>query len=317
MNRFLTLDQLSHLPRPQWLVEGLFEVGSLTMLAGPPGSYKSFLALDWMMSMAAGRQWNGKACIPSNILYVLGEGKSSLLKRTQVWAEHHKLTPDEFRTVNERFRVCFDMPQLAVKSSVDNLLAGLVTENFKPNVVVIDTLARSFVGQDENSQKDTGLWIEALERLRTLGFTVLVIHHTALNTEFGHRPRGSSTILGAMDTAMVLVRENHGNGVKLTVTKQKDHDEGEPIHFNRVVIKPFGHEDEGSVVLVPTVSVDERFTEEYRIQEAYIKALLQDPAFDSDRARAKTLAEKHGITESAAQSRISRRRKEELNAVTV
>jgi RecA-family ATPase len=79
--RFLTLDELGNLPEPKWMVEGLFEQDALVMLVGPPGSFKSFLAIDWALSLACGRPWNNRATVPSRVLYALGEGKASLLKR--------------------------------------------------------------------------------------------------------------------------------------------------------------------------------------------------------------------------------------------
>jgi RecA-family ATPase len=64
------------MPAPAWLIEGLFEVNSLVMVAGPPGNFKSFLAIDWVLSMAVGRKWHTRPTCPSKVLYCLGEGKS-------------------------------------------------------------------------------------------------------------------------------------------------------------------------------------------------------------------------------------------------
>lgn len=291
------------MPTPQWLVEGLFEKNSLVMLAGPPASYKSFMALDWLMCMVTGRPWYGRAVAPSKVLYALGEGKASLLKRIKSWCHHHGAAPEEMVKVNENLRIVFDVPQLALRPSLDNMLSGLATEGFEPTVLIIDTLARSFVGMDENSQKDTGLWVEGAERLRAAGYTVITVHHTKKNVETGIQYRGSTVLMGAMDTGMTMVKSS--GTVTLTVTKQKDHDEGEPLTFNRVIVKP-DPDQEGSIVLVPTIQRDTRFMAE---DESILKALLDDATFESDRARARVLAEQLGITEGAAQTRISRRRR--------
>ena len=48
----------------------------------------------------------------------------------------------------------------------------------QPRMVVVDTLARSLPGGDENSATDMGLVIEACESIqRALGATVLLVHH--------------------------------------------------------------------------------------------------------------------------------------------
>lgn len=311
-NRFLSIDDLLNLPSPAWLIDGMFEVNSLVMLAGPPASYKSFLALDWVLSMATNRDWHGRATKPAQVLYVLGEGKASLLKRIDTWMHYHQVSGEERTLLQQNFRVTFDVPQMASKASVDNLLAGLDAVGFKPTVIVVDTFARSFVGLDENSQQDTGIWIESADRLRQLGYTVIFLHHTAKNTEFGVKYRGSTAIMGGMDTAFTMQKDRDTPSMcVLACTKQKDHDEGEPIYLQRLIVTP-REGDEGSIVLIPAVRVDERFTPEFIAKEEKIEELIQtltqDAGFVSDRARARELSKQTGLTEGAAQTRITRLR---------
>lgn len=303
--RFYTLDDLTHLPKPQWLIEGLMEVNSLVMLAGPPASYKSFMCLDWLLCMASGKEWLGKATTPSKVLYVLGEGKSSLLKRAQAWIHHNRPTPEQLARLKANFRTTFEVPQMTTRGSVDNMLSQLDVEDYKPNVIAIDTFARSFVGLDENSQKDTGLWVESAERLRGLGYTVIFLHHTKKNTEFGLQYRGSTAIMGAMDTAITMSVDKAKNQVTLVVSKQKDHDEGEPMRFSKLIIKPDPRE-EGSIVLVPAQQMDERFSKQVPKEDALMVQLIEDVSFESDRARARELARLIGIKESTANTRINR-----------
>lgn len=310
--RFLSIDDLTDMPQPTWAIEGLFEVNSLVMVAGPAGNYKSFLAIDWVMSMVLGRKWNNRPTTRGKVLYCLGEGKSNLLKRLEAWLHFHGTTEEDRAVIKENFRVTFDVPQLASKASVDNMLAGLAAENFTPTCIVVDTFARSFVGLDENSQKDTGLWIEQADRLRQLGYTVIFLHHTAKNTEFGLKYRGSTAIMGAMDTAFTLAKDPEMKQLsKLECTKQKDHDEGDPLYFQRVNVRPNPRE-EGSIVLVPTIKMDERFTPEGRAKEAELEELVNkvmaDESFKSDAARAKFISERSDLSEGAAKGRIHRRR---------
>lgn len=309
IKRFLSIDDLSHLPKPMWQIEGMFEANSLTMLAGPPASYKSFLALSWLLAMSAGVEWCGKKTVPAKCLYVLGEGKASLLKRVGAWLSYAQLTYEQHERLKENFLVSFEVPQMAVKVSLDNMLAELRVEGHEPQVIAIDTFARSFVGLDENSQKDTGLWIESAEKLRQLGYTVIFLHHTKKNSEFGLQYRGSTAIMGAMDTAMVMDANKKKGLATLTIVKQKDHDEGDPLYFNRTIVRTAGDE-EGSIVLTPAIQMDERYTERGNRIEEVMGTILADPEFDSDRARARKLAEVFGMSESAAQSRIVRAKKD-------
>ena len=306
--RFLSISDLANLPHPQWMIEDLFECSSLVMLAGPPGHMKSFLALSWVLSMAAGKKWNNRATTPAKVLYVLGEGKSNLLKRVQAWITYNKLSKEELARLEDNFRVDFDVAQLASKASVDNMLAQLSYEQFNPTIIVVDTLARSAVGLDENSQKDAGVWIESADRLRQLGMTVLFLHHTNKNVEFGYKFRGSSAIEGALDTAFILHKDPRTSCIKLICTKQKDHYEGKPIYFS--VTPVIGGDREDSIVLTPAVIIDEGFTEDGKKIEEAIAKLLDDHTFMSDRARARRLKELFPSipTESACQNRIVKAR---------
>jgi hypothetical protein len=307
--RFLSLDDLTNLPKPSWLIEGVMEVNGLVMLAGPPASYKSFMCLDWLLSLASGRDWLGRKATPSRVLYVLGEGKSSLLKRAQAWWHHNRVTDEQKARLKDNFRTTFEVPQLANKASLDNLLSQLDTEKYTPTVIAIDTFARSFVGLDENSQKDTGLWIESAERLRNLGYTVIFLHHTKKNVEFGLQYRGSTAIMGAMDTAMTMSADKSANRITFQIVKQKDHDEGEPLYFQKVVVKPDPLE-EGSVILAPSVATVRPTDLTVKIDDV-IQQLVADATFESDRARGRELGRQFGMSEDAGQQRISRWRRRE------
>lgn len=272
------------------------------MLAGPSNSFKSFLLIDWLLCMAIGRKWLNRPTIQCKIAYVLGEGKASLMKRIHAWIKYHEITDKERKSLDENFRVSFDVPQLTSAASTDNMLADLAQQNYKPEVIAIDTFARSFVGKDENDAKDVGVWIEQADKLRQNGFTVLFLHHTKKNTEFGVQYRGSSAIKGAMDTAFVQTRD--GNYCSLVCDKQKDHDEGPELKFRTLTI-PVNSSD-SSLILVPAMIMDSRFSEESVDDGEIIAQLIEDGSYTSDAARAETLAKKLRISHGAAKTRISR-----------
>jgi len=311
--RFLTLEELGNLPEPKWMIEGLFEQDALVMLVGPPGSFKSFLAIDWALSLATGRPWNGRGIKPSRVLYALGEGKASLLKRIHAWVDYNALSKSEYNTLNANFRVTFDVPQLAIQRETGRFITDLDTDAFNPTLLVIDTLARSYVGKNENDAMDVGIWVDSADKLRHRGMTVLVLHHTKKNVEFGLRERGNTAWLGAMDSAFMLERnpEGYKGFAKLYCTKQKDHQEPEDVWMQHQQIRP-NPDAEGSIVLLetkkPGAEEDEARQAEQEALGAVIESLLKDDTFGSDRARARALAEKTGILEATARTKIRRSR---------
>lgn len=313
MAGFYTIKDLEHLPEPQWLIDGLFEQDSLVMLVGPPGSFKSFLAIDWALSLAAYRPWNKRAVRPSRVLYALGEGKASLLKRIKAWVHHHQLTREEEERLYQNFKVTFDVPQLGIPHQTREFIDDLKLDEFYPTVLIIDTLARSFVGKDENSQTDAGVWVESADKLRKLDMTVMALHHTRKNVEFGLQYRGSSAFEGAWDTAFTIQRNPDGfkGYAKLFCSKQKDHEEPSDIWMKTERIKP-DPRTEGSIVLVETEKPGEAEQElrevEERLLQEIIDGLIIDTSYTSDRARAKVLAEQTGLNENTANTKINRRR---------
>lgn len=289
------------------------------MLVGPPGALKSFLAIDWSLSLAAGRPWNGRVIKPSRVLYALGEGKASLLKRITAWAMHNELCRKNERTgqmsyapeLNANFRVTFDVPQLAIQRETTRFIEHLEEDGFRPNLLVIDTLARSYVGKNENDPMDAGVWVESADRLRQLGMTVLVLHHTKKNTEFGLKYRGTTAFLGAMDTSFVLERNPEGfrGYAKLSCDKQKDHIEPPDVWMQWQQIQ--SDDKEGSIVLVESEAPTDEQKEAKEAEEAalnqMIDTILVNGELGSTRAKARELAKQANILEAAAYSKIYRR----------
>ena len=79
--RLLTLQELRQLRPPEFLVGDLIPQGGLSVLYGPPGEGKTFLALDMAMCASTGRPWHGKAVASAPIVYISAEGGAGMAKR--------------------------------------------------------------------------------------------------------------------------------------------------------------------------------------------------------------------------------------------
>src|SRR5262249_2192920 len=113
-------------------------------------------------------------------------------------------------------------------------------------LIVIDTLARSFGGGDENKAQEMGEYINGLEWLKTKApATMMVLHHTGKKAE--DEERGSSALRAASDT-MIQVSKSHNNIVTVKNNKQKDDEEFAAIRFQ---LKQVPVEDDTSCVLEP------------------------------------------------------------------
>lgn len=215
--RLYSMTELLRLPPPTWLIDTIVPAGGLVGLYGPPGSFKSFLAIDMAMAVATGRAWHGQGVARGHVIYVAAEGGTGIAKRAHAWLDYYKVHPTqaEISWLVESLVVNPDGDQM------DQLFGRIHQEiNREPSLVVIDTLARCFEG-DENTQEDMGRFVAGVDRLRReFQSTVVVVHHTRLG---GDRERGNTAFRGAAD-AMISI-ERTDDDVIISNNKQKDSQE--------------------------------------------------------------------------------------------
>lgn len=207
----LSVEELEAMPEPEWLLDHRVPRGQ-TWLFGEPGVGKSFVQLDWGASIAA----KG-----GSVLAFLGEGVSGFAQRVTAWRRAHP----GHRI--DTYRVIPTVPYLLQPDSVEALVATV--REHQPDLIIIDTFARSLVGGDENSAQHVGQAIDVLDRLwRTYGTSSLVVHHSKKN---GGGERGSGAIRGAAD-AMWEVKRYGADGMfdsmEVACSKMKDAEEPAP-----------------------------------------------------------------------------------------
>jgi RecA-family ATPase len=86
--KLLSRADLDSLPEAKWLIPGLLAAESFAVLYGPPGSAKTFLALELALSIASGIEGSaglGKPVESGAVIYVAGEGVRGIRKRIEAW----------------------------------------------------------------------------------------------------------------------------------------------------------------------------------------------------------------------------------------
>lgn len=216
-------DEIEQLPPLPWLAEGILPAAALAALYGPPGAGKSFVALDLALSIAARLPWFGRSLREGTALYLAAEGLAGLSQRIRAWKAA--------RAIEHRLGVGFVTMavDLLQPTTIPRVVDASRTLHDQVELVVIDTLARSMVG-DENDTGDMSKLVAHADAIRRgTGATVLLVHHTRKDSDL---ERGSSALRGAVDT-LLLCRDGD-DGRELVCEKQKDAEQFSPIPFRLV-----------------------------------------------------------------------------------
>jgi hypothetical protein len=223
----------------EWLIHGVLPVKAFAALYGPPGSFKSFIALDMAEAIATGRPWMGNPIERQGaVLYLCGEGFGGFGARIKACQIHHK-TPKGAPIYVIRH-------QLNLRSSAEDFNALMIAivalvekTGMEFQLMAVDTLARAFGGGNENDSDAMGGFISTMGKIQEfLNCALMVLHHSGKDLAKGLR--GHSSLLGAVDTQLEILRfEEQAKGV-ISLTKQKDGEDGVRYGFEMVEIEISG-----------------------------------------------------------------------------
>jgi len=221
----------------KWLIDKVIPQGAFTALYGPPGSFKSFIALDIAHAIATGTPWMGREVSEAGaVLYIAGEGFGGIGARIKALKIHHN--------TESGAPIYVVRHQLNLRSSIEDFNALVLAvevlvqqSGIEFKQIVIDTLARAFGGGNENSSEDMGAFIVACGRIQEIvqGAGLMILHHSGKDATKGLR--GHSSLLGAVDTELELLRfEDSMKGI-VTISKQKDGADNDRIGFEMVTVE--------------------------------------------------------------------------------
>jgi hypothetical protein len=230
--RFYTPAELDDLPPPSFLIPELIPDKGISMLYGPPGSFKTYAAIHWAHQLAS---------VGVPVAYVAGEGYYGVNQRAKAWRLAHDVPKDVPFYLAKRSPSADDGEE-----SLDFLKE---LEPLKPALVVIDTLARASGGLNENDARDMNQFVRFLDKVRdVLDCAILVIHHTGKDE--GRGARGSNALTGATDAAFEVQADKRTKSVAIWCRRQKDAPEREePWCFEgrdvagQMVLQPIKHAD--------------------------------------------------------------------------
>lgn len=223
MSKMLSSEDLDSIEDPQPLVTGLLDLDTVARMVGKSGHGKTFAAIDIACRVAVGGAWHGRGVRQGLVVYMVAEGARGFKKRIRAWeARHH-----DGAFIDRSALLVIPFPIQVTDQAAWLALRGVLRE-LGPVLVVMDTQARITVGVSENDATEMGIFIERVEQIRRETHAcVMLVHHLGHQGEQG---RGSSAVLGAVNTELRVVRERAE--VTIHTDKQKDGPQDMPLVFD-------------------------------------------------------------------------------------
>lgn len=186
--------------RPDELIENFVPSRGVMVLAGAPGTGKSFTALSWAAHIAEGTQWFGRATRQAPVVYVLGEGVSGFGRRVEAWETVNA------RPMSEQVYfvdgLAFDL-DLKDSAKVQQLIAA--TAHVQPGLVIFDTFSALTTVSNENDNAEVAVVMKNVNRIvQATGATALLVHHVTKSTG---SVRGASAFVGNVDTVVIAAKD--------------------------------------------------------------------------------------------------------------
>lgn len=200
----------------KWLIKHTLQAEALIMVHGPSGSGKSFVVLDWCLHIATKQpEWNGKKIRnKGSVVYLAGEGHIGLQSRIAAWQAYHGVVPDGMWVSPTGCDI--DAPD-----GLKRVLTALARLPSKPCLVVVDTLHRFMLG-DENKTTDVKRVLDSCAIIQSqFQCSVLLVHHTGVSDTAQSRPRGSSAWKGSLDGEFNIVPRNDKEGTTPKIVNKK------------------------------------------------------------------------------------------------
>lgn len=250
---------------PSWIVKGVLPLAEIAVIYGESASGKSFFALDLVAAVARGIEWRGCRVRQGAVVYVAAEGAGGFRKRLAAYAQSHGIDLAALP-----LGVVASAPNLLTDD--DKALAQAIELAGGASIVVVDTLAQSTPGANENAGEDMGKVLARCKRLHAAtGALVVLIHHSGKDATKG--ARGWSGIRAAVDAEIEITRLADARTAR--ITRQKDGEDGAVFAFGLLPVR-VGEDEDGEAIVSCVVEYQHEAPPPAREPKgAWEKAVLQ------------------------------------------
>ncbi len=234
----------------EWLIKKLLPLQGLVVTFGLPQAYKSFIVMDIALHVACGLNWGGRKTKQGAAVYIAAENSGGTKKRKVGFSQVH----GAYLPKSVPFFLIETAPNLGTeKNDLDELIASVEAYSVTPALIVVDTLAQTLCGGEENGTGMATFVNNATALANHFKCCVIAVHHVPLADDT--RLRGHGSLHGGADGLFLTERNGQTLATTLTVQKLKDEESAikAEIKLDRVVIGLDDDYEEVSTLVVATV----------------------------------------------------------------
>lgn len=184
---------------PEYIIEGVVQRGRLYTFTAPTGSGKTAVMLYASTAIATGMQFCGLECEQGDVLFLAGENPDDVRARMIATLEFYGVDASKCRLhfIPGTFSMRQDMDRLKEEAAkLPNLI-----------LVVVDTFAAYFDGDDENSNAqslDFARVVRALTLIESKPAVIMPAHPVKNATRQNLAPKGGSSLVNEVDGNLTL-----------------------------------------------------------------------------------------------------------------
>ena len=222
-----------------YLVKGLLPSAGLVVVWGEPKCGKSFWTFDLLIHVALGWEYRGQRVCQGPVVYCALEGQHGFKRRMQAFRiKRLAMSPvdPEFFLMETPLNLAADHKQLI--ADIRRQVGAAA-----PIAVCFDTLNRSIAGS-ESDDKDMSAYIRAADAIHAaFRCLVVIVHHCGHEAK---RPRGHSSLMGALDV-QISVKRDPASNIVAEIELAKDAEPG--LQFvSRLERVEIGYDEDGEPI---------------------------------------------------------------------
>ena len=216
---------------PDYLIDGLMQRRYVYSLTAPTGAGKTCIALHIAMCVALGMKLAGLDVEKGRVLFFAGENPDDIRSRWIKLCEEIGQNPDDIDVFFMPGTPPISNPEIRQRINAE-------AEKHGPfSLLIVDTSAAYFEGDDENSNKQLGDHARLMRSFTDLpgGPSVLVTCHPTKNPDMSNLvPRGGGAFLAEVDGNLVAIKQPGSMVVELNTHGKFRGPEFSPISFKIV-----------------------------------------------------------------------------------